>query len=192
MNEFRKLPDKYEEPISVFMYQLIELTSNIITNKIHPNIITLSNILLRIYIMHNLQKNIYKNIPIYIIFSCFLDYLDGYIARKYNMITELGDYLDHIGDTVFLLFILYIMITKLNNKYKNKILFILFLFVISNLINLGCQEKYYPANESNTLYTLKKFCISKKLLNLSKFFGMLSAYIFIGYIFYNNKTYLKN
>lgn len=191
MNEFRKLPDKYEEPISVFMYQLIELTSNIITNKIHPNIITLSNILLRIYIMYNIQKNIYKNIPIYIIFSCFLDYLDGYIARKYNMITELGDYLDHIGDTIFLLFILYIMITKLNNKYKYKILFILFLFVISNLINLGCTEKYYPLNNSDTLNTLKKFCISKKILNLSKFFGMLSAHIFFGYIFYNNKKYFK-
>ena len=80
------------------MYQLIELTSNIITNKIHPNIITLSNILLRIYIMHNLQKNIYKNIPIYIIFSCFLDYLDGYIARKRKMITIFGSFLDPIAD----------------------------------------------------------------------------------------------
>jgi phosphatidylglycerophosphate synthase len=192
MNEFRKLPDKYEEPISVVMYQLIEFTSNIITNKIHPNIITFSNILLRIYIIYNLQKYIYINIPIYIIFSCFLDYLDGYIARKYNMITKCGDYLDHIGDIIFLIYINYFIITKLNNKYKSKILFILIIFLISNLINLGCQEKYFPSNESETLNTLKPFCFSKKLLNLSKYFGMFSVNFFFGYIFYNHKIYLKN
>lgn len=192
MNEFRKLPDKYEEPISVVIYKLIELTSNIITNKIHPNIITSSNILLRIYIIYNLKNKIYKYIPIYLIISCFLDYLDGYIARKYNMITQLGDYLDHVGDTIFMLYIYYILIINLNDKYKNSILVILFIFTISCLFNIGCQEKYYQLNESQTLNILKNFCFSKKILNISKYFGMFSLHFFWGYILYNHNLYFKN
>lgn len=189
MNEFRKLPDKYEEPISVLMYQLIEFTSNIITNKIHPNIITISNILLRIYIIQNLKKNKYNYLHIYIFFSCFLDYLDGYIARKYNMVTQIGDYLDHIGDTIFLLFIFYIIITKLNNKYKKYVILILTIFVLFNFVNLGCQEKYFSKNKSNTLNVLKIFCISKNHLNITKYFGMFSLHIFFGLLCYKNKIF---
>lgn len=190
MNEYRKLPNKYEEPLSILLYKLINLTSNIITNKIHPNIITLCNILLRIYIIYNLQKNIYTYIPFYLLITCFLDYLDGYIARKYNMVTKLGDFLDHIGDTIFIIYIYYTIINRLNNKYKKINLLILFIFLIANFINLGCQEKYYSKDNSETLNILKKFCLSKNLLNYTKYFGCFTLHIFLGYICYNHNIFL--
>lgn len=45
------------------------------------------------------EWGVYVAIAIFLI-CCFTDFLDGYIARKYNMVTDLGKLLDPIADKI--------------------------------------------------------------------------------------------
>ena len=193
MEKYRKLPNNLEEPLSNYLYKIVHIVSNIITDNITPNEITIFNILLRIIILYKLNKCKYDKIYILLIISCFLDYLDGYTARRYNMITKLGDYLDHIGDYIFTIIILYIIYYKLrNSKFKKLFIIIILLFIICISFNLGCQEKYFSKNNSNTLNIFKLLCYDIKILKITKYFGCLLFYLFISYIIYNNLYFFNN
>ena len=86
-----------------------------------PNILSLSRIFFSFLIL--LISNIYINyndiyifkIIIYIIvlITIFTDFLDGIIARKYNLISNLGKLIDPIADKIFVITI-FIIFTTIN------------------------------------------------------------------------------
>ncbi len=82
-----------------------------------PNIITLSRIGFAILTLGLLElKNFYTTLAaiFIIIFVIFLDFLDGFIARKFGMTTELGAVLDITGDRIVeYLFWLYFSVVKI-------------------------------------------------------------------------------
>ena len=102
-----------------------------------------------------------------------MDCLDGYYARKYNMITVFGDQYDHFRD-IFINFTIYVLIfTKLKTT-KQKIFFVvmMILFLLLSFIHLGCQEKIYnTSNNNDFLSPLKFLCINEKNIKYTKFFG---------------------
>ena len=74
-----------------------------------PNVITFFRILtvpLIIYLTHigNL-----KFVCFLIFLASFTDWLDGYIARKYNMYSRLGEILDPVSDRIYILALIYIV-----------------------------------------------------------------------------------
>ena len=77
-----------------------------ITNLI--NLITLSRILTAIIIFVLLIiGNNYSIIFLLFIFAGVSDYLDGFLARKYNTVSSLGEILDPVADKILVTFILF-------------------------------------------------------------------------------------
>lgn len=72
-----------------------------------PNKITLCRLLLiPVFVFFYLATFIpYGKLVAMLVFAlaCFTDFLDGHIARKYNMVTTLGKFLDSIADKVLVM-----------------------------------------------------------------------------------------
>lgn len=80
-----------------------------ISNTIHknlPNILTLARMLsipVIVFFLFSSQP-IHKVISFFLVFVFSLtDAIDGYYARTYNLITDLGKYLDPLADKIFIL-----------------------------------------------------------------------------------------
>ena len=97
----------------------------------------------------------------------FTDFFDGYIARKYNQVTQFGDYFDHISDIFYFIS----MIIILSYKAKNKnLIFILLLFGALFLAQMGCSEKIYREMTKDKTETsisrLRYLCLKSNFLNI--------------------------
>lgn len=70
-----------------------------------PNILTLIRLILTPVMIVLFLVNIPSGIGVFIalgvyIIACLTDFLDGYLARKYNQITDFGKFMDQIADKV--------------------------------------------------------------------------------------------
>ena len=68
---------------------------------IKPNHVTISNIFFRIFILNRMINNNLNNLLYFLIFSHFLDCLDGTIARKFNLVSKFGKFIDQLSDKIF-------------------------------------------------------------------------------------------
>ena len=72
------------------------------------NIITLSRIILAAVIFLLLMSpDGYLSALVLFFFAGITDYFDGYLARKYNSVSQLGEILDPIADKILILFVLF-------------------------------------------------------------------------------------
>jgi CDP-diacylglycerol--glycerol-3-phosphate 3-phosphatidyltransferase len=82
-----------------------------------PNILTIGRIailpVLVILMLINSAVTAWIAVVIYTL-ACFTDWLDGYIARKYNAYSDLGKFLDPIADKIFVLTVLIALIANGN------------------------------------------------------------------------------
>lgn len=72
---------------------------------------------IRLLLIPVIMITFYVQFPYHYIVSCalfaiaaFTDFLDGYIARKYNLVTDLGKFLDSSADKVLVLTILILLL----------------------------------------------------------------------------------
>ncbi len=81
-----------------------------------PNKITISRIVLipvfiALYYLTQIPHN-FLYAAIVFALAAFTDFLDGYIARKYNLVTDFGKFLDPIADKVLVLAAFSLMLTS--------------------------------------------------------------------------------
>ena len=74
--------------------------------KTIPNILTFSRIIFVPFFIVFFYSNLfyYKLLSLILFFVCSLtDFLDGYLARKYNLVTSVGKFIDPLADKILVL-----------------------------------------------------------------------------------------
>ena len=74
--------------------------------KLIPNFLSFLRILLVLPIIYSLQSELYLLAAFLFFLSSMTDYMDGYLARRYELESELGAFLDLIADKVLVVTIL--------------------------------------------------------------------------------------
>ena len=84
--------------------------------SIFINLLTFSRILLGAFIFILLMSpNNYLLAFILFFIAGVTDYFDGYLARKYNSVSELGEILDPIADKILIVFVLFGLAVNLSS-----------------------------------------------------------------------------
>ena len=181
-----KIPANLENPIDNLLYNVVEVVApTFYSLGFTPNMITtLGNICTIIAIYFFLQQK-YKMSAVFFFLSYFFDCLDGYIARSYNMVSEFGDFYDHISDAVkFISFMLLFLIN--NRKLAFKYIPVMILLVLLMGFHLANQEIYYDNPSSsktlqifNTLTTSTTKEEAAEIMKYSRFFGCGTVILFV-------------
>jgi CDP-diacylglycerol--glycerol-3-phosphate 3-phosphatidyltransferase len=101
------------------------------------------------------------------------DYFDGYLARKYNLVSQLGEILDPIADKILIVFLLFAITVNLSSYYIG----FLSAVIITREIWVGALRDF-NARQQNTnatrvtflakiKTTIQLFTISTYLLGLA-------------------------
>jgi CDP-diacylglycerol--glycerol-3-phosphate 3-phosphatidyltransferase len=136
-----------------------------------PNILTY----LRIILIPLIIAMFYIGTPVSLAFSliifviaCITDSLDGFIARKYNLITPLGTFFDPIADKMLILSMFFIFSEKNLIPLWMPLLFLFREFVVSGIRQVGSLKgKMIGANwMGKTKATLQMVLIIFSLIYL--------------------------
>jgi phosphatidylglycerophosphate synthase len=138
-----------------------------------PNVITSLSLIVSLYAVYKIFNGFYMIGGILFFFGYFLDCLDGNFARSNNMVTDFGDYYDHISDSVTSIALITVILV-LKIKVKTKALFLCFGLILSFLscVQLDCQEKNSVAQKSDTLsFLCGGMCSNKNYIYKSRYLG---------------------
>ena len=177
----RKIKSEFENPFDNILIDL----SDIISPYFHkmnftPNGITTLSLITGLLSCYFLHKN-KPFLSVSLLFlSYFFDCLDGFYARKYNMVSKFGDYYDHVKDIVVNLLLLYILYNRNKDKLNKKEIiifsFVFCLFYCIMSVHFSLQEIIYDKpEESDTLGYLTKYVDNKEqaenLITYTRYFG---------------------
>jgi len=137
------------------------------------NILTLSRILLAAIIFVLLMSLDGYFLALVLFFLAGItDYFDGYLARKYNAVSQIGEILDPIADKILILFVLFGLAINLSSYLIGFIGAI----VITREIWVGAIRDYNARNgksDATKVTFLAKIKTSVQILTLSMYlFGL--------------------
>ncbi len=122
------------------------------------NFLTVSRLLIGLYIFILLTRTDgYFLAFILFLVASITDFFDGYLARKYNAVTQIGEILDPIADKILIVFILFALSVNLTSYY---IAFMSSL-IISREIWVGALRDF-NARHNNTKVTKVTFIAKTK------------------------------
>ena len=177
----RKIKSEFENPFDNILIDLSDIISPYF-NKMNftPNGITTLSLITGLLSCYFLHKN-KPFLSVSLLFlSYFFDCLDGFYARKYNMVSKFGDYYDHVKDIVVNLLLLYILYNRNKDKLNKKEIiifsFVFCLFYCIMSVHFSLQEIIYDKpEESDTLGYLTKYVDNKEqaenLITYTRYFG---------------------
>ena len=137
------------------------------------NLITLSRIILGAVIFVLLTRTeMYWYAFILFFLAGITDYYDGYLARKYNLVSQLGEILDPIADKILIVFLLFALSINLTSYYIGFVsaLIITREIWVGALRDLNARQNKSDATKVTFLAkiktTIQLFTISTYLLGL--------------------------
>jgi len=171
-----KLTKEQENPIDYKIYSIVDkIIPYFYKLGFTPNMITTLSFvsaLISLYLLYN-DSYIYSGIfwGMNYIFDC----MDGFMARKYDMVSKFGDIYDHVTDWTSGLMLIYLMYYK--KKYDLLVLIIIFGILMT--IHVGCQERVYNNKNTTTISILKELCPNEKYIYYTRYFGCATENIVI-------------
>ncbi|GHO52795.1 CDP-diacylglycerol--glycerol-3-phosphate 3-phosphatidyltransferase [Ktedonobacter robiniae] len=160
-----------------------------------PNILSISRLISTVIVFILVLVNqpwAYLVATVLFALSAVTDYLDGYLARRYNLVSPLGVFLDLTADKVFVVSILIAMIEV--HLVSSWIVFIIVTreFMVSGLRSVAAARgKVIPAGKwgkQKTFITL----ISIGVVLLAKGLGAHLLSLFPWQVAFNNQTLVFN
>jgi|SRR6056297_122005 len=160
----------------------------------YPNMLTIVRLLLiPVYLYFFLQGEYIISGVVFSI-SGLTDFFDGYLARKYNMVTDLGRLLDPLADKLTLISILALLIYMnvipkiISITLLSREVFILF---GSGIMYIMGKDLIKPTILGKTSVFLLYVAIAASLLDL-KFIDMLLYYVVIPLNILSALDYIRN
>lgn len=180
-----KINKKFLHPIDIIFYNIIKKISPAFKKfNFSPNMITSLSLIITLIGIYAFYIDLRIISSLLIFLGYFFDVMDGYYARKYNLVSKFGDYYDHISDLFKVLVIYYILFKKKkNNIYFINYLLLLFFFSILTLIDTGSVHSTYKyKSESKSLNFTKLFSLDKKYISYTKYFGPATLFLLLSII----------
>jgi len=160
----------------------------------YPNTLTIVRLLLIPVYLYFFLKGEYIISGIFFSLSGLTDFLDGYLARKYNMVTDLGKILDPLADKLTLISILAVLIyTDLIPRVISVTLLIRELLVLLGsgiMYSLG-KKLLSPTLLGKLSVFILYVAIAAYLLNF-RFINMILLYIVIPINIISAIDYIRN
>lgn len=167
----RKIPPEMENPIDNIIISLADNTDGIYKKfNMTANDITSLSLFFGILCAYYIYKGNNTLAVITFILSHYYDCMDGNYARKYNQVSNFGDYYDHISDLFKLVLIGFALYKRNPTKFKY-VLIILIPFYLLTVAHLGCQERMSGFNDNHMLDNLEILCPNDDLIYYSRYFG---------------------
>lgn len=140
----RKLPCSYEDNVDNAIYTIVTGPTDFLYDVgFTPNGVTTLSTISGLISIYNFSHNNYYMSALFFIIFYWLDCIDGFMARRYDMVTKFGDTYDHFKDILIIFIILYHLITtEMSIKIKVIMLIIIFASALSMTYQMSCQETY--------------------------------------------------
>jgi phosphatidylglycerophosphate synthase len=187
----RKIPHKYENFIDNILLDICEgMTEPFKKMGFTPNLLTTISLIFGLFSGYNLYNRSYGVAALLFAIAYFFDCMDGHFARKYNMVTDFGDYYDHFCDLLKIILILVLLYYISINKFI-KIIPLLLITSMLLTLHMGCQEEYYKINnneiEQPFLGQMSSVCKNNSLeyLPYTKYFGCGTFFTILTIIIWN-------
>lgn len=102
--------------------------------------------------------------------SYFFDCMDGYYARRYGMVTKLGDWYDHVKDVVVHVLVALVAYACYGSRITRWDVLVLAAATVLTFVHLGCQERLY-GGETSVLTPLQGTCPNADAIAWTRWFG---------------------
>ena len=142
--------------------------------KLLVNLLTISRIVLALFIFGLImQSNGYVLAFFLFIFAGVTDFLDGYLARKYDLKSVIGEILDPIADKILIIFILFALAINLSSYVVG---FFASLIISREILVSALRD--YNSRNNNTSATkvtfLAKFKTTTQIFTISLYLFALA------------------
>lgn len=182
----RKIPKHQENPFdNVFIDFATWINVYLRRVGVTPNMITYGSAIFGITAAVLLYNGWYVTAALLFLTSYVLDCMDGNMARKYNMVTDYGDKLDHVTDFIQIILTVVVIIIHPVFTSRAKIISIIVigLSILGSSIHLGCQEKSYKKERVDSLSILENLCSDKEMIKYTRYVGAGTAAVVVSTLF---------
>jgi len=145
------LVSKWQENYIMSLIEMFKL-------KNIPNFLTLIRILLIpiIILFMEIDEELYRWLSLSLYFiACISDFFDGYLARKFEIESNFGRFLDPIADKILIVSIIFILIAQ--SKINGLFVYAALIIVIREILVSGLRDFFSHSSENLVVTNLSKW-----------------------------------